>query len=332
VKKIELVIRDSQCGDIENILTQSNVPFYKNNLNNNNISDVKLVQYAIFSPDDTSRRIMKDIEKFLHTDQKDSIMATHSLEATFSKYLNKFEEKTSKNKGSSKLIQEFRTMTEPAVDIRRDLLFVVLIASAAALIGLFAGNPSIIIGAMLIAPLLKPITALTFNVSLFDTKKIIKSGLSVSILLGSIVGISTLLTIIGLQMAPLEITDEIQLRTETSPTFMILAVVLGMAGALAMTSNIPGILVGVAISAALVPPAVVIGIGIAMLDYDIIVGASILTLSNVIGLLLGTLTVFLLAGVTPKQYHQKDTHQIKYIIFIISVLVVVSVVSFWLSF
>ena len=329
MKKIELIISKDQSNDVNYILSKFNVAFYKNSLNAEE-SETPLLQYIVFAPDATARKIMKKISKIMDTKNKHHIITSHELEATFSDYLEK-KDRDENIKETPKLKEEFRALTEPAVDFKLNLLIVVLVASTAALIGLFANNPSIIIGAMLIAPLLRPITAFSFNVSVFNLQKIIKSGISLGLLIGSIVGISALLTLVAIQIIPMEITPEIEMRTKTSPTFMVLAIVLGIAGSLALSSNIPGILAGVAIAAALVPPAVVMGIGLAMLDEEILFGSSVLTLSNIIGLLLGTLVVFLLAGVTPKQYG-KNKLNTKYIIYIISVLVAASVLAFWLSF
>ena len=330
MKKIELIVQENQCNSIDYIISKFNIPFYKNTLHTV-ASKTKSVQYLIFAPDATARKIMEQLNNILDTKNKDNLISSHPLEALFSEYLEKKEENKKSIRETPKLREEFRTLTEPAVDFKINLLIVVLVASTAALIGLFANNPSIIIGAMLVAPLLRPITAFSFNVSVFNVQKIIKSGISLGLLIGSIVGISALLTLVAIQIMPLEITAEIEMRTKTSPTFMVLAIVLGIAGSLALSSNIPGILAGVAIAAALVPPAVVMGIGLAMLDSDILFGSSILTLSNVIGLLLGTLIVFLLAGVTPKQYGKNKLNK-KYIIYMMSVLVTASVLAFWLSF
>jgi hypothetical protein len=129
----------------------------------------------IFAPDTTARKVMKEIKKILHTNQNDTIMAVHEIETVFSNYLDQIEDKED-NKESPKLREEFHALTEPAVEFSCDLLFVVMMASAAALIGLFANNLSIIIGAMLIAPLLKPITAFSFNITVFRPPKIVKAG------------------------------------------------------------------------------------------------------------------------------------------------------------
>jgi len=329
VKKIELIVGNTQSNELEYLVSKFNIPFYKNELQIN-AKQMNLIQYMIFAPDTTARKIMKEIKKILQTNQKGTMMAVHEIETAFSDYLDKIEDKEENNE-TPKLREEFHALTEPAVEFRRDLLLVVMIAAAAALIGLFANNPSIIIGAMLIAPLLKPITAFSFNIAVFRPQKIIKAGFSILILVGSIIGISALLTVIVVQISDVAITEEIQVRTVTSPAFLILAIALGIAGALAMSSNVPGTLVGVAIAAALVPPAAVIGIGLAILDIDLLLGASVLTVSNIIGLLLGTLTVFLIAGVTPNRYSTNRQINMKYIIFIVSVLICASVAAAWLS-
>lgn len=329
MKKIELVIGRNQSDEMEYILSKFDVLFYKNNLQGNT-SDLNMIQYLIFSPDATAREIMKDVKKIIHTNQKDTLMAVHPIETIFSDYLDKAEDKE-KNKEVPKLSEELRALTEPSVEFRRDLLFVVIIAATAALIGLFANNPTIIIGAMLIAPMLKPITAFSFNIAVFQPAKMIKAGFSILLLVGSIVGVSALFTLIAVQVYPMDITEEIQVRTVTSPAFLILAIALGIAGGLAMSSNVPGTLVGVAIAAALVPPAVVIGIGLAMLDVQILIGASVLTLSNIIGLLLGTLMIFLISGITPNRYNKNRQIDVRYIIFIVSVLICTSIIAAWLS-
>ena len=99
---------------------------------------------------------------------------------------------------------------------------------------------------------------------------------------------------------------------------------VGFAGGIAMSTNIPGILVGVAIAAALVPPATVSGIGIALWDYDIFSNALTLTAANIIGLVLGMMVVFFIGGVTPRKFYEKENAQ-KHIVITISVFIGLSV-------
>ena len=93
---------------------------------------------------------------------------------------------------------------------------------------------------------------------------------------------AVILTLVTSQIVDLPITNEILLRTETSFVFLALAIALGIAGGIAMSSDVPGILVGVAIAAALVPPAAVAGIGLALWQLDIFIDAFVLTALNVI--------------------------------------------------
>ncbi len=59
---------------------------------------------------------------------------------------------------------------------------------------------------------------------------------------------------------PLQLTPEILLRTEVSPVYELLAVLLGFASILSLSRGILESLAGVAVSASLLPPAVATGI------------------------------------------------------------------------
>jgi len=80
-------------------------------------------------------------------------MVISEIETTFSNYLDQIEDK-GENKESPKLREEFHALTEPVVEFHRDLLFVVMIASAALVppesvigIGLAMLDADILIGA-----------------------------------------------------------------------------------------------------------------------------------------------------------------------------------------
>jgi hypothetical protein len=67
----------------------------------------------------------------------------------------------------------------------------------------------------------------------------------------------------------LPITTQKAIRGHTSITDIGIALILGFAGGLALVAVIPEILVGVAIAVALVPPATVTGIGLALLNINL---------------------------------------------------------------
>lgn len=97
-----------------------------------------------------------------------------------------------------------------------------------------------------------------------------------------------------------------------------------------MSTDIPGILVGVAIAAALVPPAAVAGIGIAMFDFDIFSSALTLTAANIIGLVLGMMIVFFIGGVTPRKFFEKEkahNHMIITILVFVGLSILLGILS-----
>lgn len=63
--------------------------------------------------------------------------------------------------------------------------------------------------------------------------------------------------------------------------------------------QISGTLAGTAIAVALVPPICVIGLGLAQTDWSLSIGAALLYLTNLLGILLACMLTFLVAGYTP---------------------------------
>ena len=98
-----------------------------------------------------------------------------------------------------------------------------------------------------------------------------------------------------------------------------------------MSSNVPGILVGVAIAAALVPPSAVAGIGLSLWELDIFINSILLTIQNVIGLILGMITVFFVKKITSRKYHQKEKGK-RYMIVTISIFITLCIVVGIISF
>ena len=64
-------------------------------------------------------------------------------------------------------------------------------------------------------------------------------------------------------------------------------------------------LVGVGVASALLPPAAVSGIGIALLNTELFFGALMLTMVYLVGLELGCTTMLRVKGVRPRKFYQK---------------------------
>jgi len=324
LRKIEVICYDQQSQSIVFTFKKYKIPFHAELTM---AEDERLLRYTGICPDSLANGLTNELNKIIDTRTKDLYVTSLAIEATLSDYLSNYtkelETKQVKVK-KKKLIEEYESLIAPNVKFNKNLLFMIVIAAGVATAGLFANNASLVIGAMLISPLLGPISAFSFNTAVGKTDKMFQALISGLILLISVIGTGALLTGITIQFVDLPLTSEILSRTEMSPVFLAVAIALGLAGGIAMSTNIPGILVGVAIAAALVPPAAVAGIGIALWDFDIFSSALTLTAANIIGLVLGMMIVFFIGGVTPRKFYEKEKAQ-KHMIITITIFIGMSI-------
>lgn len=108
----------------------------------------------------------------------------------------------------------------------------------------------------------------------------------------------------GILMAwlmPLDIpTDEMKMRMSPTLLDLLVAVISGVACAHAYSrEEIAKSLAGVAIAVALVPPLSVVGIGIGWADWSMAAGASLLLVTNLVGIVLAASVTFLILGFSP---------------------------------
>src|SRR5699024_2513864 len=83
---------------------------------------------------------------------------------------------------------------------------------------------------------------------------------------------------------------------------LVIAIVAGAAGALALSTDLPSAITGVAVAAAIVPAAAATGIGIVWLDPSLALGAFALLLVNVVFINLTTLVALLGFGYRPDEF------------------------------
>ena len=331
MRKIEVICYEQQSQSIEYVFKKYKIPFH---VELTMAENEKLLRYTGVCLNSLSNALTNELNKIVDTRKKELYVTSLAIEATLSEYLSNYEKELETKQikvKKKKLIEEYQSLIEPNVNFNKNLLFMIVIAAGVAVAGLFANNASLVIGAMLISPLLGPISAFSFNAAVGKTDKMYKSLVSGMFLLLAVIGTGALLTAIAIQFTDLPLTNEILSRTEISPVFLAVAIALGLAGGIAMSTDIPGILVGVAIAAALVPPAAVAGIGIALWDFDIFSSALTLTAANIIGLVLGMMMVFFIGGVTPRKFYEKEKAQ-KRMIITITIFIAMSIVLGFLSF
>lgn len=184
-----------------------------------------------------------------------------------------------------------------------DYFLMVILSTSIATLGLITDSPAVIIGAMLVAPLMSPIIGIGLA-SMIGRRTLLKSALS-AVLRGALlaVGLSTLLTVINsyLPFVSLhELPQEIISRTHPSPIDLMIALAGGIAAAYSLTEErLSAALPGVAIATALMPPICTVGIGVALLDWDVAGGAFLLFITNAVTIAFAAAFVFFLRGFNP---------------------------------
>jgi len=188
---------------------------------------------------------------------------------------------------------------------RLDKIYIVMVilSSIVASIGLVRENITAIIGAMVIAPLLGPNVALALATTLGDTALGIKaikvnvSGVAVALMLA---------ILFGWFLQVDASNEEIMFRTTVHLSDVALALASGCAGALAFTTGVPAVLVGVMVAVALLPPLITFGLMLGAGHAAPAAGAALLLLTNVICVNLAGVVTFLLQGIRPVSWWEAD--------------------------
>lgn len=173
-------------------------------------------------------------------------------------------------------------------------LTMLIAASLISSLGLISDSGVTIVGAMLIAPLMKPIMSLSYGIALGNTLLKIRSFLTLTL--------GIILTIFISYIAELtldfnNITNQMGSRIEPNLFDLGVAIAAGIAAALAMTrKSVADSLPGVAIAVALVPPLCVSGISLAMGQMHAFYGSFILFGTNLFAIIISAVLVFLLNG------------------------------------
>ena len=180
-----------------------------------------------------------------------------------------------------------------------DINYIVLILGSCAIatLGLLSNSAAVIIGAMIIAPLMLPIRGLAFGALEGDIILVRKS--SIAIVVGTVLAILLSLLLGSLVSLP-EFGSEVIARSQ--PTLLDLGIAVtagGISGFAKVQPKISGTLAGTAIAVALMPPVCVIGLGLSEADWSLSTGATLLYLTNLLGITLSCMLIFLIAGYTP---------------------------------
>jgi uncharacterized hydrophobic protein (TIGR00341 family) len=178
----------------------------------------------------------------------------------------------------------------------------VLLAIVVAAVGLERGSATIIIGAMVMAPLLGPNMALALATTLGDATLFVRAART-SLVGGGLTFLCSYLLGLGVTLeGPL--SAELMSRTSVAWGDLALALASGMAGALAVVAGSGMSLVGVMVAVALLPPLVTVGLLSANGRTEEAVGALLLVAANIVCVNVASMATFLVRGVRPQHWWQ----------------------------
>lgn len=168
------------------------------------------------------------------------------------------------------------------------------LATVIACYGLLANSPAVVIGAMVVAMLLGPISGVALGLNEGD-KPLLRTALRS--LGGGIAWILAIAIVVGFIHRAAPLTNEILSRTDARLFDLIIALAGGAAGAVAVLSPRVGTaIVGVAVATALMPPLAADGLLIARAEFVLAGGALLLAATNVVAIQLAFSAVFWVGG------------------------------------
>jgi uncharacterized hydrophobic protein (TIGR00271 family) len=160
--------------------------------------------------------------------------------------------------------------------------------------GLLQNSPAVIIGAMLVAMLYGPLVGIALGLAEADLPLL---GRSLGAEIAGAVWVLAISYVIGMASRNVSIGTEILSRTSPNILDLLIGLVGGIAGAFTFTSTgLTGVIVGVAIATALVPPLTSCGILLAHHLPGLAAGAFLLFLAIFTAIVIGAMVIFWLFG------------------------------------
>ena len=199
-------------------------------------------------------------------------------------------------------------------EITLGYVLMVLVSAVLATAGLLLDSPSVVIGSMCVAPFLGPSRAVCIG-GLFRDREVFLGGLIKQLVGLLAIGAGTAFVITGLLRASVPevgITSEILLRAMPTSRHVVLSVLIAIAAGAAASLSLSAdprvvetplgqvidAVIGVEIAISLIPPASVVGIGLAFGQPAISRNAFLLLIINVLGLdIIGSMLMLALRGV-----------------------------------
>ena len=196
-----------------------------------------------------------------------------------------------------------------ASELSRGYLLMNILAAMIASYGLLANSPSVVIGAMIVAMLLGPISGVALALVegemtlLRQSLRTLIAGIAVVMVTGFV---------IGMIHRNIPVTKEMMARTAPNLIDLMVALASGAAGIYAAISpRLSVALVGVAIATALVPPLCTARLLLSRGEPSLALGAALLAFTNMVAIQFAASLVFWLSGFGQRQMGSSWKHFIR---------------------
>ncbi len=140
----------------------------------------------------------------------------------------------------------------------RRMAVLTIVSTVIATGGLMSDSAAVVIGAMLIAPLMRPVMSAAAAITMGWSKRLRQALLLITVMAAGVVALSALLAL----LSPDTISMTEQTMARTRPTFfdLVIALASGVGGAYVMTRKESSAIPGVAMAVSLLPPLASCGI------------------------------------------------------------------------
>ena len=196
--------------------------------------------------------------------------------------------------------------------------------------GLLSDSAAVVIGAMLIAPLMRPVMSAAAAITMGWSKRLRQALLLITIMAVGVVLLSAFLAL--LSPDTLSMTEQTMARTR--PTFfdLVIALASGVGGAYVMTRKESSAIPGVAMAVSLLPPLASCGILLEYGDYELALKAFILFFTNFLAMALAAALTFVVTGMTSSNALERTNRFIvNFIVLFVLLIVATSVPLFHYS-
>ncbi len=301
LRVIEIFISADKQAELEEILkTTEYIDKWVEAMPNN------MVHAKILVSAENSGPILNELEKRFYSG-KDFRVLVGPILATLPKIEEKEEEREEgheKKAGKTKVSrQELYERVEESSKLSGIYILLSILASVVGAIGLLRNNEAVIIGAMVIAPFLGPMSAVAFSLTVGDIKLAWKSFRT------AMVGFFTVAAISALWGFLTKVDPKIPaIYARTHPTIgdLVLALAAGTAGILSLTSGLPSAIIGVMVAVSLLPPLVIAGLLFGTGEVGLGLGALVLFLTNVVAINVAGIATFIVQGIKPARWWEES--------------------------